>query len=522
VSIRPAPSTFGHPLPNRQVWLPITVRVAWELVLNGVKVRPRVLHDAREHVLRCLPSGVGGDEAERLATMLTRDYIERVRHGRYRRVTLEREDAIPVSRLWRKRLVTALDPVGDAVFRLHFGDGMSMELVEERTALPNTTLAAARDGVRETMRAILSREGVHPAEADPDRAQIDGDRWRNAKLDVLLTRVACLPEPGCPPPVGLLSDIGRSHADECPRCSRAVRLVRGGLLSMTDLLAPDEGLGPGATSAEVDFQTERMMALLIHPDARRHKKKLDRMLGDRVVPIGPDAYLVRSDHVEWVGLLLRQIAPLGTPPRHHLRGAVVEGGGRWSGGTLLGPLPILALELARARPWADFGSTLNLPPPLPRPPRATSWWASAGLAAAGALAAAIWVLSPQELPPEVPIEASFQRHNSHWNVRFDTDELAVMDVVVHRDGRLDIIHSSLMAEKGRFATGMGDYVVDLTGDGVALISSQAGIPELPALVRSAMADPMPLESLQERLRHIHPLADVVLSPAESVGELALR
>ena len=31
-------------------------------------------------------------------------------------------------------------PVGDAVFRLHFGDGMPMELVEERTALPATTL----------------------------------------------------------------------------------------------------------------------------------------------------------------------------------------------------------------------------------------------------------------------------------------------------------------------------------------------------------------------------------------------
>ena len=44
----------------------------------------------------------------------------------------------------------------------------------------------------------------------------------------------------------------------------------------------------------------------------------------------------------------------GTPARHHLRGAMVRGPARWSRGVMLGPLPVAAIDAARARHWAEI------------------------------------------------------------------------------------------------------------------------------------------------------------------------
>ena len=49
------------------VWVPVTIRVAWDLHLAKIEVRPNVLSAARIHVLSHLEGDVSVDQAEVLA-----------------------------------------------------------------------------------------------------------------------------------------------------------------------------------------------------------------------------------------------------------------------------------------------------------------------------------------------------------------------------------------------------------------------------------------------------------------------
>ena len=145
--------------PARQVWLPVTVRVAWSLVVARVNVRPELLNDAREHVLRHLPPGVSEGEAERLATLYTEDFLSRARTGRIVRIDMESEQGLNVPDGWPRRLTQGLDDVGDAILRLHYGDGLTIQAVEEHTRIDETALVAAREGLREMLRIIADTDG---------------------------------------------------------------------------------------------------------------------------------------------------------------------------------------------------------------------------------------------------------------------------------------------------------------------------------------------------------------------------
>lgn len=486
---------FAAPVEDarHRLWLPVTVRVAWELLLARIRVRPSVLTDAREHVLRCLPEDLNADAAEALTGALTRDYLARVRDGTYRKAPLDPDIGIPVSRVWRERLVAALDPVGDAVLRMHYGDGLSLQEVERHAAIGAAVLATAREGVREEVRIIALEQDCNLED------------WPNSRIDPLICRIATTAEAVCPGPAGLLSEAGRDHAGRCPRCSRAVRLIRQGVISPGDLFLPEgQDLVPPTQIG--------LLALSLHPDGQRHQPALVRALGESALPVGADTWLIPLDEVEALIPALTHLAEQGTPPRHYLRGAAVEGPGRWSRGVLLGPLPVLALEEARSRPWSEVDRVGELPTPLPPPPKATGWWIAAGATAALAALAGVWALRPPVPDPTWPLEATFARADDAWEVRFDVDDLARLSVVSATGAAVALRDADLTAEKGRWATGDGDFQTRVQGDRVALISSPEPLPDLPDLLAASRLDREPLPALRSRLRALHPEVDVLLSP----------
>lgn len=485
-----APS-FALPVddPRTRLWLPVTVRVAWELLLARERVHPAALTSAREHVLRSLPDGVGADEAEVMAGPLVRDWLERARHRRYNRPVLDPDASATAPRAWRDRLFETTDPIGDAVLRMHYGDSLSLEEVERHAAVDLGLLEAAQEGLREAMRAIAASDG-QPV-----------DDWPEARIDGLLYRVATLAGPNCPGPVGLLSEAGREHAGRCPRCSRAVRLIRQGVLSPADLFIP-EG------EPQIPAGKLHLLAILLHPDARKHKRALVEALGPDALPVGADAWLLPADQVGELTPRLAALAELGTPPRHMLRGAIVEGPGRALKGVLLGPVPVAALDEARSRPWSEIDGVGELPATLPPPPRATGWWL--GALAMCALTAGVGALAmrPPAPDPLYPIETLWQVDG----VRFDTDDLAKLDVVVLDAGGLRVREAALGAEKGQYATGEGDFFMPAAGGRLMLITSATGVPNLDGLVAGVALAGDPLETLAARVREADPRAVIAMAP----------
>lgn len=463
----------------RELWGPVTVRVAWDLVLGGITVRPDVLAEAREHVLRCLPAGCGPAEAEELSSVFVGDWLDRVRKARYRRPRLDPDRDIAISRAWRHRLASALDQVGDAVFRLHYGDGFTLVQVSRSVALDVGRLEGARAGIREAMKLVAWEDGL----------ELSG--WPAERLDRLVGRVARAAEAGCPGPGGLLTDEGRRHADRCPRCARAVRLVKGGALAPGDLFP---------SAAPVATGDLRLLGLLLHPDARKHHAAVAAALGDLALPVASDGWVIDARHLDELAPVLEELALAGTPARHHLRGALVCASGRWVKKRLLGPAPLVALEEARAQPWGEIQGVAELPAPLPPPPKATRWWAAAGVAVVLAVAAAGFSAMPRELPPTWPLQAEFVTAPDGWQVRFDTDELAVVDVVARVDGQLQVVHSGVRAEKGRWATLGGDFQVEIPGEEVLVITSAGGIPGLHERVARLRSEADPVGALVDDLR----------------------
>ncbi len=251
---------------------------------------------------------------------------------------------------------------------------------------------------------------------------------------------------------------------------------------------------------------------LLHPDARRHKRAVDAATAGRGVPAGTDAWLIRGEHLPAVLAELRVLCEEGSPARHHLRGALVNGPGRWSRGVLLGPLGVAALEAARARPWSDLGGIGELPAPLPEPPSAVRWWMGAVAAAAATISLAAVSFMPRPHSPDTPIEASFNPTAEGWSLRFDTAELATVDIVVIDGGELRSHRRDVRASKGAWASGNGDYQLEIPGDAVAVFASPAGLPGMEGWLLEAARAPDPLALLSERVQAAEPRADVALSP----------
>lgn len=477
----------------RSLWSCLTIRVTWELVLAGVPLQGDTVAEVREHVLRGLPVGASEREAEELASQGVQEWLDRARHGRYRRLASDPDLSLPLDVGLRRGLSLALDPLADTVFKLHYGDGFQPAAVARNAAITEAQVQAARVAIRRALHPLAEAEGL----------RLHG--WSAERLDRLLHRIASIAEPGCPGPGGLLTDEGRAHADRCPRCSRAVRLIRGGALSPSDLFAPEgdpAGLG----------QHIRVLALLLHPDARRHHERLDQALRGLALPVGADAWLIPDHQLERLTELLQDLALHDAPARNHLRGALVSGSARWTRSRILGPLPVLAVEAARARPWGEIMGMDELPPPLPPPPRATRLWAAASLAVLLCVGFGAFAARPRPAAVDRPIAARFDPAPEGWRVRFQADHGAVIDVVVRQEGQLRLLHEGVRERKGAWATGEGDYELVLPGEEALVISSRQGVPSLRERIEAARQERDPMRALEERIRSGAVGSAIVRSP----------
>jgi hypothetical protein len=124
-----------------------------------------------------------------------------------------------------------------------------------------------------------------------------------------------------------------------------------------------------------------------------------------------------------------------------------------------------------------------------------------------------WVLRPAPHSPATPVEAQFELQAPTWTVRFDTPDLAVIDVVVwNGDGRLSIWRRGVRSGKGVWATGEGDFELKVNGRGVAIVSSPDGLTDLERAVGEAGQAEDPLRRLAELVRDLDARADVIASP----------
>lgn len=478
------------------IWVVVTVRVAWKLMMAGVRVRPATLNDARDHVMLSLPHGLSPDQAEEMVSMLTQDFLGRVKGEKIQRQLGEADLDFSVPSTWRTDLVRSVDPVGDAVLRLHYGDGMSMDDVGRTAALGAVVLSDARENIRERVRGMARQEGT----------PLGG--WSDGRIDQLIGRIANVPEPGCPEPMSILSDPYRDHVDRCPRCSRAVRLIRGGMIAPSDLVQP----------ADHSLTLTDVAAIVLHPDARKVRRRLEKTLGPTAIRAGSDAWLMSEQELRTVSTDLRNLVVDGHLPRHHIRGAVIHGPGRWSGNVLLGPVAVSALESARSRPWAEVDTLAELPPPRPAPPSAWRWWSVAGVMAMAATIMGIEVLGPQEVRPKMPIEAQFTSVEDGWEIIFDAEDMAVMDFIAVTEEGPTLVHHDVRASRGQWATGEGNFRIYVPGSAVAIVASQDGLPDLEGLVQRSKLEPSPMISLKQWVRTAHPTVDWVGSPAITAEE----
>jgi len=279
------------------------------------------------------------------------------------------------------------------------------------------------------------------------------------------------------------------------------------MIAPSDLIQPAE-----KSSVSADL---RVAAMVIHPDARKTRKKLEKVLGQGAVQAGPDVWLLSREELVTAGPLVRSLVVAGHLPRHHIRGALVAGPGRWSGSVLLGPVAVQAIEAARSRPWAEVDTLGELPPPRPAPPSPVRWWMGAGMLALFAVGVGIQTFSVPEHQPDVPVEAAFNSVEDGWEITFDADDLAVIDIVSVLEDGPTLLHRDVRKRRGEWSTGEGDYRVYVPGATVVLLASEDGLPELDAMVQRSRSKPAPMVFLEQWIRTDFPTVDWVGSPSVS-------
>lgn len=467
---------------ERNLWAAVTVRCAWELHLARVRCAPQVLESVRKHVLLSLPEQRTEELVGAITSAAVADWLHRVRRGRYP-MNPEPVHDWSLRPQWRDAVGEGLDMVAQAIWHLVYADGLSLEDVVRRTGLDPVVLAASQAGLRASARAIIEQAGgVLPTD--------------DVSLDGVLRRLAQLPADDCRGAWRALQ-ASQDHLQRCPRCVRAVRLIKANVLDARELLMP-----AGASVRPQDDTT--LLALHLHPDGRQHVKHVLEQFPDAALRAGDDLVLVDMDKVGNHVAILHGLAEEGSPRRDHLRGALVTGRGVLTTRALLGPVAGEACEAVRSRPWGEIDGVGQLPEPLPEPPSPARWWAAAMLAFLLTVLAAHYALQPLPALPTYPVlAADFARHGDEVSARFDLDDRAHALVVIDGPEGVEVLHRSVRsADKGELATGEGDYAVAGPGRRLLIASSEGAIDEADRLVALVGAAQDPLGELAGRLRSL--------------------
>jgi hypothetical protein len=471
-----------------QGWAAITVRIAWTLVRSGVRVTRDVLFDARDHVLFHLDPATPLSVAEDIAEQLTREFVLRARH-RKERDRWPQDAQMPLSPRWHKALAYGLPPVERALFRSHYGSGLTLQQLSEQLQVDEITLEGARGGIRELLRQMGCDDGM-PL-----------NTWPNERLDRLIGRLAAYSDEPTPPLDEVVDGCHQAMLDKCPRCERTWRLAQNGLITSDDLVPPGVIARPE--------QRVRLLALHFHPEGKAFRNTITRELEVPWFPVADDVLLIDLTEHERVNNILLLAAELGTPDREYLRGIVLEGLGRWSIHGLLGPLASNAYQTVRGTQWGFVETLGDLPATIPPPPASRNWWIAAsvaGLLALGLFTAAFLQPTPDSL---YPIEANVTLGaNGAWAV-YDVDDMALMTVVTRVGERLKLVLADKSAaDKARYAVGDGSFRLQTPGNGVLLISSKEPVANLNGLLLKAQTQAFPFAKLAEYVRAQDPQADV--------------
>lgn len=489
--LRPPASAASLPRsePHRRLWGPVTVRAAWELLLAGVQVRGPILRAAREHAFLLIPGDANLPEAEALAAAATRDLLQRQR-GVYGPWSVDPDLAILPDPRWAEEIARYADDVHDSVFRLHFADGIPLEEIERRRRIDRSALRAAKGALIELAREVLLEDGVPVHD------------WDTPRMERLLARIATSAGDLCPGPGGLATDPGKAHAEHCPRCSRALRLLREGVLSPSDLFAPEDGPLVGAGSVDV-------LVVQLHPDHRRHRKELASALGPSALPVNRESWVVPLEGAPEILDDLRALAEDAAPAASMLRIRRCRLAGRITEGAVLGPAVLDVLEALHRQEWGSAVGIDPLPEPLPPPPSAARWWMTAAVVGLLALAAGTWALLPSRADADVPLEAT----RDAAGVVFDTDDEAYVDLLALRGGTLSLVlHSVTPLDKAELATRDGRYRVALDADVVFLVARSSRLDGVEALVGGLSGVPADRDEVRRRLLDRFPRAAVATVP----------
>ena len=480
----------------------ITIEMAWTLHQARIKVVDALLDEVRDHVLLALPDELALAEAGPWTRRLVADYLERVLEHSYRGPQAEQAGLPAVDESWRQAIEQACAPMALAVLRLRYGDGLAPADVARHCGLDLSSLQAVIEGLRELMRA----------EARGRLGTVGGGvAW----IDALLGRVATAVGASCPD-AGVLVGIVRGrepqspheqrlhgHASSCPHCARGVRLLRAGILR------PEHLVGRGRTQRPDDVV--HLLALHLHPRARQHLRGLVGALGRGVLRVGEDSMLVDLSRTPAWKDVLAQRARMGLPSRDQLRGALYRGPGRWTSRVVIGPAPVTALDLSRARPWGEVDDIPALPDPLPPPPSVARWWS--GAVAVGTIAVLVggWALLEREDRAAYPLEAEISDGGGAVVARFDVDDLAYVNAYTFGPGGVEPqLESAAAADKAVLATGEGDFQLVTLDPGVVIVSSPGPIADLEQVWRSRDLLSQGEAGIRERILAIQPDSDVAV------------
>lgn len=481
--------------PIRNVWGPVTIRVAWVLYRAGQSPAKHLVA-AREHVLLSLPKAVHATQAEELAAFFTEEYLERALLGNYRQQEMQSCGIEPQCR-WRDRLLDSLDSLGELVFRLGYGDQLSLEQIAETTKTDAGVLASSKIGIRGSLRAILEQEGVALAHGD------------NQKIDLLVSRLALLASPDCAGGEEILRSDKRSHVERCPRCIRGLRLIRANQIVPSDLHPTTDKWIPPHTS---------VIALHFHPDARQRRSGVLAALNGRALFADDDILLIDPDHVPDLSEQIWELLLHGKPAKHHLRGALARGSGRWSDGALLGPVACAAMKRTRSQQWGSIDSLENLPDPLPEPPSPARWWLAALLVTLLAILGGVLALRTPNARATYPLTVEFRAQAEQIVARFDAHDEAHLAIISQGLRGIRVEHVSAQpADKGSLGTGEGDYQMQIENQGpnarLLVVSNPQMLGELQELVALASGATSPLDQLALLLQSRYPQADIKLQPS---------
>ncbi len=480
--LRVLPTVANPALENaaRRHWSAITVAVAWELARCQSKVRAPLLEAARDHALWRVGIEATLAEAETVAASAARDYLDR-RQGKYAPFIDDPDAGILPDPRWREAVLGSVTPMHEAVFRLHYGDGVPLDSVARKLEVDLSWVRPAREAVRELVRAVVAEDGLST------------DGWGADRLDRLVARVALAAGDRCPGPGGLATDLGRAHAEECPRCGRALRLFREGVVAPADLFAP-----PNETP--VPPPAERLLLVELHPDHRRHAKALDAAL-PTFVRVDPDTLV--GPPGEAVHAALVELALEGKPPRAALRLLAAAVPGALRDRVVIGQALERLRDGARTLPWGEARGVDPLPDPLPPPPSAARWWATAGVFVTLAVGAAVLATRPAE--PQPRFEVAAERAGDA--VVFDTSDEAFVDVAAIGPSHAELLfHSATPAEKAAIATGDGRFRLPADTRAILVVAASEELADMAEIVAAASS----ADDARRRVRDRYPTAAALL------------